>query len=775
MKGYIVDATYDTTDKTCIYLFGRLENNQSFLAVFDFKPYFFVATKDMKKIEKYLGKHEVEPTMLSNFQGDKVTKISGSTPAELSKLYGAIHKHCDIYEGDIKPALRFIIDNNLLGSIEIKGDYEPGDRVDRVYRNPEISPSSYTPKLKVISLDTESDESGNLFCIGLYGEKYKKNFMLTDKKLEHAVSCKTEEECLEKFKAELLKLDPDIITGWNMIGFDLVYLQELFKKHKMQFDIGRNMDNVRLRIENNFFRSSSAQATGRQILDGLNLLRDPFIKEAPSIKYAQFDSYTLEDVSQSILGTGKLLKGKSRHKEIEELYKTDQQSLVDYNLQDCKLVYDILEKTKIIELAIQRSQLTGMQLDRITASIAAFDSLYLREARKRSLVCPTTQYGLKESKIIGGFIKQPEAGIFHNVIILDFKSLYPSIIKTFNIDPASYLGKKKEKGAIESPNGAFFQNSKGILPDIIDKLHNARELAKKEKNELANYAIKIIMNSFYGVMASQNSRFFDFDMASSITNFARFIIQLTAKEIEKLGHEVIYSDTDSVFILTKVDKNKASLLGKHLQEHINAFYKNYVKKNYNRESFLELQFEKLYLAMMFPKIRNQKEDAEEKAAKKRYAGLKIKNNKEELEIVGLEAIRGDWTEAAQEFQKELLMKAFHDEPIEKFIKEYIKKVKSGKLDDQLIYRKSIRKELHEYTKTTPPHVKAARKLDKLEGNVIAYVITTDGPEPIQKRKHKLDYEHYIEKQIKPIAEQVLTLLNKDFSSASQSSQQAKLF
>ena len=114
---------------------------------------------------------------------------------------------------------------------------------------------------------------------------------------------------------------------------------------------------------------------------------------------------------------------------------------------DCQLAYEILEKTKMIELAVERSQLTGMPLDRITASIIAFDSLYIREARADHLVSPTTRFGLKEEKIIGGYVKEAPPGIYQNIIVLDFKSLYPSILRTFNIDPASYLGKKKEKFA----------------------------------------------------------------------------------------------------------------------------------------------------------------------------------------------------------------------------------------------------------------------------------------------------------------------------------------
>jgi DNA polymerase-2 len=783
MRGFIVYSDYSTQDeKTIVKLFGRLENGESFVTLNTIEPYFFVEEKDEKEIKKLLSKYKTETSKLTTFDNNKVTKISHSSQTELNKLSSFLHKKgIDTYEADIRPHLRFIIDNNLLGSIEIKGDSQPSERIDKVFINPEIKLSDFHPKLKVVSIDIESSKSGELYCIGIYTENKKINLMITDKKLENTISCKDEEDCLEKFKQEILKIDPDIITGWNMIDFDLAQLQERFKKHKIPFDIGRENGNIRLRIESNFFKSSSADISGRQVLDAMNLIQDPFIQEAPSIKHAEFESYKLEDVAQAILHKGKIISGENRHDEIEKLYKNKNQSslqkLVDYNLMDCELAYKILEKTDIINLAIERSQLTGLQFDRLTASIAAFDSLYIRESRKHNFVNPTTKYGEKEERIKGGYVYSSKPGIYHNVLIFDFKSLYPSIIKTFNIDPASYL-EHKEKNSIEAPNKAHFKNNQGILPDIIAKLHLAREKAKKEKRELSSYAIKIIMNSFFGILASPNCRYFNLNMANAITHFGQMIIKLTAQEIEQhYKMKVIYSDTDSVFVETNLGKEKANKIAIEIQEHINNFYKKYTKQNYQRESYLELEFEKQYLSLMIPEVRTKqgKEKEESKAAKKRYAGLLEINGKEEIEITGLESIRGDWTEAAQEFQKELLDKVFHKEEITSFIKSYIKKIKEGKLDSKLIYRKSIRKGLEEYTKTTPPHVKAARQLDVLEGNVIEYYITTEGPEPIQKLRHKLDYEHYIDKQIKPLANQVLILFGKDFDELFEKGKQTKLF
>ncbi|NCN98632.1 hypothetical protein COU62_00315 [Candidatus Pacearchaeota archaeon CG10_big_fil_rev_8_21_14_0_10_35_219] len=771
-KGFIVSISTKTNyDSTYIQLFGKLENGKSFSSIHPYTPYFFIQESNLKKASILLKKFKSEKTELTNFQGKKVVKIISEKHLDLAKLSHALHKKdIETYEADLNPTIKFIIDNNLLGSIEISGESEPTERVDLFFENPEIKPSTYKPELKIASIDIETDKKQNsLYCIGIHSKNYKKNFIVSKEKLPNAISCKTEEECLSKFKEELISLDPDIITGWHVIDFDLAFLKKKFEEHKIPFDIGRTNESARIKIESNFFRSSSASVPGRQVLDGLNLIRDPFIKEAPSIKTKNFESYTLENVSREILGDGKIIKGKARHQEIEKLYQKNQKKLVEYNLKDCELAYKILEKTKIIDLAIERTHLTGLPFNRLTASIAAFDSLYIRQARKAGLVSPTSHYKERTERITGGYVMESKPGIYHNVLVLDFKSLYPSIIKTFNIDPSSLL-ERKTPGSIETPNKAYFINQTGILPKIIETLHTAREKAKKENRELSSYAIKIIMNSFFGVLANPNCRYYSLKMGNAITHFAQFIIKLTAKKIEESGYKVIYSDTDSVFVDTGLGKEKANQLGKQIQDYINKFFKKYVEENYRRDSYLELEFEKQYLSFLIPKVRGS-----ESGSKKRYAGLIEKSGKEEIQVIGLEAIRGDWTEVAKEFQLKLLDKIFHKEEFVSFIRKYVRDIKSGKFDEKLVYRKSIRKALDSYTKTTPPHVKAARKLDSLDSNIIEYYITTKGPEPIQKLKNKIDYKHYIDKQIKPIANTILFFFEKDFEEILESTKQMKLF
>ncbi|MCU0642569.1 MAG: ribonuclease H-like domain-containing protein, partial [archaeon] len=411
MKGFIIYSTYDIVDeKTQIQLFGKLENGQSFVAINNFEPYFYIKEEDLKKIDKYLEKFKVEKTDFANFNGDKVAKIIAPNHRELNKLFQGIHSKVDTYEADIKPHTRFLIDKNILSSLDIEGEHTSAEKIDCVYKEPDISPvSEIKHKLKVTSLDIETtSKADKIICIGMHGEDYNKVFMVTDRELEHTISCKTEEEMLIKFKSEFLKLDPDVIIGWNVIDFDLKYIESAFSKYKIPFDIGRNNDRARLRIEASYMRSSSADIPGRQVLDGLQLIQDPFLQQAPTMRFSQFESYTLEDVSQVILGKGKLLKGNLRCNELDRLYKENtkasHQKISDYNLNDCRLVYEILEKTDTISLAVERSELTGMTLDRITSSIAAFDSLYIREAKKHRIVSPTTRYGEKEERLKGGYV-----------------------------------------------------------------------------------------------------------------------------------------------------------------------------------------------------------------------------------------------------------------------------------------------------------------------------------------------------------------------------------
>jgi len=211
------------------------------------------------------------------------------------------------------------------------------------------------------------------------------------------------------------------------------------------------------------------------------------------------------------------------------------------------MVWDIFKKLDLLNFAIERSHLTGLPLDRSGGSVASFDYAYLPRLHRAGYIAPNL--GELQSTIVspGGYVMNSTPGLYRHVLVLDFKSLYPSIIRTFNIDPFAYWYAKhqqlKDEDIIPGFNGAFFSRNKSLLPGIIDELWQARDQAKRDNNQSLSQAIKIIMNSFYGVLGSQGCRFFDPRVCSSITLRGHEILQRSRDWIEAQGYRVIYGDT----------------------------------------------------------------------------------------------------------------------------------------------------------------------------------------------------------------------------------------
>ncbi len=781
VKGFIVDPTYRIiNNKAYVYFFGKLENGESFLTINETQPYFYIKKSDLKKATeatktRFDVEEETQGKVMKDFKEHPVIKIIVDIPPTVPNLRKEFEEEgISCYEADIRFVYRTIIDKNLLGSIEIEGEYEKNQWVQRLYREPKITAATIEkPKLTVLSIDIETNmKAEEIFCIALYAKNYKeektthKTLLFSKKQVKGAQSYSTEREMLEAFKKEMHEIDPDIVTGWNVVDFDFKVLRDRFKHYKIPFHLGRADEETKVRIESQFFKESSIDIVGRQVLDGIALLKNSFIK---------LDDYKLDTAAREIVGkkkaidfheTGKSSSGKGKGAQIEELFEKDQEALVKYNQKDAELVIDILEAKDLINLVIKRSMLTGMQIDRVNASIASLDSLYIREAKKRGYVCISSKYKETEERIKGGFVRESNPGIYEYIIVCDFKSLYPSIIRTFNVDPLSF----QPDGTIVAPNGAKFRNDEGILPLLIQRLWQQRDQAKKHKDAVESYAIKITMNSFYGVLASPMCRFYSLEMGNAITHWGQSIVKESADKVEEMGYRVIYGDTDSIFVETKVTTyNEAHKIGTRVAKEITEYFQKKIKKEFHRESFLELQFEKVYSSFIMPKIRGT-----EVGAKKRYAGLRTDGKEEKLDIVGMETVRKDWTECAKEFQMTLLKKIFAKQEVTSYIKKFVEEVRAGKYDELLVYRKSLSKDVEDYTKTTPPHVKAARMLDKIESNTIEYYITEDGPQPLQKLKAKIDYEHYIDKQLKPIADSILLFFNQNFDDVVSGKRQKSL-
>ena len=560
-----------------------------------------------------------------------------------------------------------------------------------------------------------------------------------------------EKNLLKAFLQIITELDPDVLIGWNVVNFDLKCLQDFADRAGVKLTLGRNNEPINWRQSRDSDQRFYALVPGRMILDGIELMR--------SATY-QFENFSLEYVSRRLLKRGKLVEDvEQRSEEISKLFLKNKSALASYNLEDCRLVWDIFEKENLLSFAIERSQLTGLELDRYGGSVAATDFLYSPRLHRKGFVAPALDQLEPSNMSPGGHVMRSMPGIHDNVIVLDFKSLYPSIIRSFHVDPLALIEGLIEDNAIEGYDGGLFSRDKYILPELIEDLWVARDRAKANSNEVLSQAIKIIMNSFYGVLGTIGCRFFDSRLVSSITKRGHEIIIQSKEYIEDKGYQVIYGDTDSVFVLLgNVKKDKIASIGGCIAKDLNNWWNEKLEKEHSVTSFLEIQFETHYQKFLIPTIRGS--DA---GSKKRYAGL-LADNK--VQFKGLETVRSDWSPLAREFQKVLYKKVFLDEPFEDYVKNIVEKLLNGEFEDELVLRKRLRRKLDDYVKNVPPHVQAARKAEVIRdekklpslyksGGWIEYLMTTNGPEPRQYRRASIDFDFYIDKQLTPIADAIL--------------------
>jgi DNA polymerase-2 len=772
LRGFILHSTYRIENgRPVVQLHGRLEDGRTFL-VRDGRqtPSFYVEQGDAERA-RLLGAGPLTPAGRVTLAGRPVLLVEVPVPADTPPLRERLMRAgVACHEADIRFAMRYLIDRRIRGSLLVRGEGRAGAGTSVVFENPEISPAAWTPRLSVLSFDIETDPSAQrLLSIALHGCGVSEVLLLTPPGMTcpaGAAGFPGEKELLGAFCRRVRELDPDVLTGWNVVEFDLPALQRLAERLRVPFELGREPGGVRLRSDGAARAMRHASVPGRVVLDGIYLLRGAFVR---------MHDYSLDAVAREVLGEGKTVAGHGRADEILRLFERDRSALVEYNRTDARLAAEIVGKLRLVELAVERSRLTGMPLDRVSSSIAAFDFLYLSELRRRNVVAPSVvaPEGLLEPTE-GGHVLEPLPGLHANVLVLDFKSLYPSLIRTFQIDPLNLV---RERDAAEdpivAPNGASFLRRRAILSELLDEIMPARDEARRSGDHVKSQALKILMNSFYGVLGTPACRFHDPRLANAITGFGREVLLWCKRRIESGGRRVLYGDTDSLFVESGAsDPALARRLGQELAAELNRDLAAHIERTWRVESRLELQFDTLYLRLLLPAVRHGTA-----GARKRYAGLVETAAGPRVVFTGMEAVRGDWTDLAKDVQRELYERLFTDRPVQDYLRHVVAEVQSGRLDDgdKLVYRKGMRKPAEAYTATTPPHVAAARKMSAGARGRIAYVMTTAGAEPLDARRSPIDHEHYVDKQVRPVAEPVLALLGLDFAKVVGIDRQLSLF
>ncbi|MCP3979119.1 MAG: DNA polymerase II [bacterium] len=769
--GFILQPTYRIeAGRPVVLLHGVLREGGTFL-VRDTRarPYFWVAADEAHRATALGATIAEHGEGRQTLAGEPVARIEFVLPREATALRDGLRDQgATVHEADVRFAYRYLIDRGIRGSLEIRGESHPGIGETHVFDNPDVAPADWTPQLSVLSIDIETDpRAQQLLSVALCGCGTEEVLLWHPDDREcppGATPFATQQELLRAFVHRVQEIDPDILTGWNFIDFDLTVLQRMAQRAVVPLALGRGPEVLRLLPARQSRGMTHAIVPGRVVLDGIQLLRGAFIR---------VESYGLNAVSHAIVGKRKTIQGKDRAEEILRQFEEELPSFVEYNLNDARLVLEILDELKLIELTVERSRLTGMPPDRVSASIASFDFLYLTELGRRERVAPSVADSMAlEEPTAGGHVLEPETGLFRNVLIFDFKSLYPSLIRTFEIDPLGHIPcPGPDDDPIVAPNGAAFRREPGILPALLDDLVPRRERAKRENDSVTSQAIKILMNSFYGVLGTPACRFYDPALANAITGFGREILLWTKARIEQHGYRVLSGDTDSLFVEAGVeDAHEARALGERLVVTLNDDLRGHVRRMWRVESKLELEFERLYLRLLLPAVRHGTG-----GARKRYAGLVEEGEGTRVSFTGMEVVRRDWTELAKRVQRELYGRLFRDRPVDDYLRGVVEDVRAGRLDDLLVYRKSLRKKLESYTASTPPHVAAARKLGGRPPRTISYLITVDGAEPVEKLCNEIDREHYVQKQVRPVSEPVLAVLGLEFDQVVGDEHQLRLF
>lgn len=728
----------------------------------------FIPAEQRAQAEPLLQGGELRELALRDFHHRPVLGLYCRQYRQLLKLEKQLRQAgVDVYEADIRPPDRYLMERFITAGVVFEGvEQADGSLLCRGLK----PAADYRPKLRLVALDIETSARGDLYSIALEGCGQRQVYMLgpangdasiVDFDLEY---CDSRQQLLERLNQWLAQHDPDAIIGWNLVQFDLRVLREHAERFKLPLRLGRGGDVMGWR-QHNSAQHYFAEAAGRLIIDGIEALR--------SATWS-FSSFSLESVAQTLLGEGKAIDTPyARMDEIQCMYEEDKPALARYNLKDCELVTRIFARTDLLAFLLERSSVTGLAADRSGGSVAAFTHLYLPPMHRLGFVAPNLG-DIRGENSPGGFVMDSRPGLYDSVLVLDYKSLYPSIIRSFLIDPVGLvqgLRQPDDAHSVEGFRGARFSRSEHCLPAIVERVWQNREAAKREGNAALSQALKIIMNAFYGVLGSSGCRFFDPRLASSITLRGHQIMRRTRELIEAEGYSVIYGDTDSTFVWLggAHGEAEAAQIGRALVAKVNAWWREHLRQEYGLESALELQFETHYRRFLMPTIRGTEE-----GSKKRYAGLvQPDDGPAELVFKGLETVRSDWSPLAQRFQQELYGRVFAGQPYEDYVRDYVRRTLAGELDELLVYRKRLRRRLDDYQRNVPPQVRAARLADahnqRLErplqyqrGGWISYLITTAGPQPLECLQSPVDYEHYLSRQLKPVADAILPFVGSRF-------------
>jgi len=655
----------------------------------------------------------------------------------------------DCLEDDIRYSMRYLIDNGVFPCSWHETEVEEiennlGVRVDKVYvakTFPQAIEKTEVPKLRILAFSTISyspqgapkPERNPVVVISVCtNAEEEKQFIAKDS---------DDKNVIESFVKCVRDFDPDILAGYGTNQQDWPYLLSRSKK------LGTKLSVDRANTEPHTSVYGHMSITGRANIDFFD-----FADELPEVKIK-----TLENIAD-FLGVVKIEKRTlienidfPSHWENPEKRST----LLKFSRENAHSTIGIVNA--MLDFAMQLSSLVGLPLDHVgTAAVGFRVEWYLiKEAYKIGELVPK-RIERPYIPYVGAVVLEPRPGVHENVAVLDFKAMYPNIMITENLSPDTYISPSEP----EPPCGVniapevkhrFRKEPAGFYKQVLSSLIGVRDEIRVKMRKLdpkrAEYrvldarqkAVKVITNASYGYTGWISARWYIKPVAEAATAWGRHSILYTIDLAKKIGLEVIYGDTDSVFV--KHDPDKVEKLSEAISERFG----------------LEIKPDQIYVRILFTE------------AKKRYCGLLSDGR---LDTVGLEVVRGDWAAVAKNVQErvlEIILKEQAPQKAAKFVTQFISDLREKKVPyKDLVIWKTLTKPVEEYA-VRAPHVEAAKKLmeegwELSLGDKIGYVIVLGSGRLYEKAKpyvlasyDEVDIEYYVSNQVVPAASRILTL------------------
>lgn len=753
-------------------------------------PYFYVTGKNAEDLLKKedLVFEKLKKNIVPMHEPQTVYKVilkdPSKTPEVKEKLKSLGLKP---YEADILFKYRFMVDFGLkgMGWVDIKGQNIDTKSIftDKAIQIKEMKPVDRTEnvdmKILVFDLECVSQKSDvpdpkrdPVIIISLVFScpyKGKKSMVLSTRPGNGVVYLEDEKSMLEEFIKIVNDYDCDILSAYNINNFDLPYILERMRQNGIRPLFGRCGQKVvfskKIGIRNKSY------IIGRVVVDSYELVKKDF----------SLARYDLGFVSKVLLEEEKV---DVKLSEIERLWRGSDkefQKLVEYALKDSVLAMKLVQKLNLIDKYIALSRVSGTLLQDTLGGgeTLRIENFLLGEFNRNNYIFPCkpeqSEAGRRENKkakeLRGGYVIEPERGLHSNVVVLDFMSMYPSIIQTYNICPST-LVRSNGDNVIKTPSGAMFYKKEikeGIIPRVVGKLIRERRIVKKKLKtckdagkarvlDAEQWALKIMANAFYGYFGYPRARMFYLDIANAVTSCGRNLIKRTVEKVkEKYGYKIIYGDTDS--LLVNIDKGSLDEIGKEA---------NRIVDDINKElpGSIELEFEKLFKRFL-------------PLTKKRYVAWCFERTeegwKESIEMKGIETVRRDWCELTSETMKgvvEIILKRNDVKEAVNYFKGVVERLLRGEIPIQkLAITKSITKSPERYA-GMQPHIELVKKLQKRSpgeapgiGDRVPYVIVKGlgllskrAEDPMYVIEHGLqvDSKYYIENQLLPPLQRIFS-------------------